>query len=204
MNNKQHWETVYNDKDSDSVSWFQSQAKQSLSMIDALQLPKSASLIDIGGGASNLVDDLLNRGFQQLQVLDLSATALAVSRQRLGVKAASVKWRVGDITQIQLSDNSIDLWHDRAVLHFLTDHSDQRLYTKNLSHAVKPQGHVIIATFAEDGPQNCSGLSIQRHSAESLQLLLGDEFELLSQYNEQHETPFASSQNFIYCLFRKR
>ncbi|NRB39338.1 MAG: class I SAM-dependent methyltransferase [Pseudomonadales bacterium] len=204
MDKKNHWEGVYNTKASDDVSWFQVHATQSLAMIDKLKLEKTAAIIDIGGGASTLVDDLLIRGFENLQVLDLSAAALAVSQSRLAEKAQKVDWLVGDITELELPKDSLDLWHDRAVFHFLTEAADQQKYISTLKHSLKKGGHVIIATFAEDGPQKCSGLAIQRHSAESLQRIFGDNFELLEQFSEQHQTPFTTSQNFIYCLFSKR
>ena len=196
-----HWETVYSSKSADAVSWYQAQATRSLAWIAASGLAHSASIIDIGGGASNLVDDLLALGYSQLAVLDLSAAALAIVQQRLGEQ--SVTWRVGDVTELELSKNSIDLWHDRAVFHFLTQPEQRAAYRRILTTAIKPQGHVIIATFADDGPKQCSGLPVMRYTAEQLAAELGDNFRLIKSERESHATPFGTQQAFIYCHFQR-
>lgn len=203
MDNKDYWDNVYNNKSSDKVSWYQEHASPSLKIIAQLQLSPHAPIIDIGGGASTLVDDLLAQGFSQLQVLDVSAAALEIAQKRLGERAEQVDWLVSDITDCSLAENNLMLWHDRAVFHFLTEPQDQQSYIESLSKALQKGGYLLIATFAIDGPTQCSGLNIQQHSADSLQTLLGGDFELLEQLTELHKTPFSTQQKFIYCLFRK-
>ncbi len=203
MESKDHWEKVYATKATDSVSWFQEHASQSLKIIQNTGVESTALIIDVGGGASTLVDDLLSQGYKNLTVLDLSDAALAAAKGRLGNKADGVQWIEGDITKINLPKHAFDVWHDRAVFHFLTSEQDRATYVKTVSYAVKPGGHVIIATFAEDGPTQCSGLPIVRYSAQSLHSEFGELFELLHQEKEAHHTPFGTVQNFIYCYCRK-
>lgn len=198
-----HWETVYTTKTADSVSWFQPQASRSLAWIANSGIPHHASIIDIGGGASTLVDDLLAQGYTQLAVLDLSTAALAIVQQRLGDQAKAITWHVGDITQQAFPANSIELWHDRAVFHFLTQPEQRDAYRRLLNIALVPQGHLIIATFAEDGPEKCSGLPVMRYSAAQLAAEIGDNFRLLKTERESHFTPFGTEQSFIYCHFQK-
>ncbi len=202
-NKKTHWETVYATKPADSVSWFQPHAEKSLEIIQATGQNKHAALIDVGGGASTLVDDLLNLGYDNLSVLDLSAAALKVAQDRLGAKAATVNWLVGDITTVSLPANAYDIWHDRAVFHFLTEEADRRAYVAQVMRSVRPNGHIIIATFAEDGPEKCSGLPVMRYSPEALHQEFGRGFQLVSQDKETHHTPFGTDQQFIYCYCRK-
>ena len=160
MNSKQHWEQVYATKSSDSVSWFQEHADQSLRLIHNTGLGKEAAIIDVGGGASTLVDDLSSEGFSDLTVLDLSGAALTVARQRLGKRADAVHWTEGDITRAEFPVHRFDIWHDRAVFHFLTTPADRQAYVERVMRSVRPGGHVIVATFAEDGPEKCSGLPV--------------------------------------------
>ena len=202
-NKKTHWETVYETKPADSVSWFQPHAKKSLEIIQATGQNKHAALIDVGGGASTLVDDLLNLGYDNLSVLDLSAAALKVAQDRLGAQAATVNWLVGDITTVSLPANAYDIWHDRAVFHFLTEEADRRAYVAQVMRSVRPNGHIIIATFAEDGPEKCSGLPVMRYSPEALHQEFDRGFQLVSQDKETHHTPFGTDQQFIYCYCRK-
>lgn len=202
-NKKTHWETVYETKPADSVSWFQPHAEKSLEIIQATGQNKHAALIDVGGGASTLVDDLLNLGYNNLSVLDLSAAALKVAQDRLGAKAATVNWLVGDITTVSLPANAYDIWHDRAVFHFLTEEADRRAYVAQVMRSVRPNGHIIIATFAEDGPEKCSGLPVMRYSPEALHQEFDRGFQLVSQDKETHHTPFGTDQQFIYCYCRK-
>lgn len=202
-NKKTHWETVYETKPADSVSWFQPHAEKSLEIIQATGQNKHAALIDVGGGASTLVDDLLNLGYDNLSVLDLSAAALKVAQDRLGAKAATVNWLVGDITTVSLPANAYDIWHDRAVFHFLTEEADRRAYVAQVMRSVRPNGHIIIATFAEDGPEKCSGLPVMRYSPEALHQEFDRGFQLVSQDKETHHTPFGTDQQFIYCYCRK-
>ena len=204
MDTKQHWEKVYSDKSADAVSWFQPHAIRSLKLIQSLVVDKAAHIIDVGGGASTLVDDLLEQGYSNLSVLDLSAAALQVAKNRLGNAAAKIHWLEGDVTQLSLPENSIDLWHDRAVFHFLTTEEERRRYVGTVLKSVRPGGYVLVATFAEDGPEKCSGLPVQRYSASGLHTEFGSAFELLGHETEQHETPFGTSQSFVYCYCRRR
>ena len=204
MDNKRHWEQVYTTKASDSVSWFQEHADQSLRLIHNTRLGKDAAIIDVGGGASRLVDDLVAEGYTDLTVFDLSSTALAVARQRLGKHADIVHWIEGDITRTKFPMNRFDIWHDRAVFHFLTDPADRHAYVERVLSSVRPGGHVIVATFAEDGPEKCSGLPVMRYQPETLHVVFGDTFQLVEHKKEAHHTPFGTTQQFVYCYCRKR
>ena len=204
MDNKQHWEQVYTTKASDSVSWFQEHADQSLRLIHNTRLGKDAAIIDVGGGTSRLVDDLVAEGYTDLTVFDLSSTALAVARQRLGKHANIVHWIEGDITRTKFPMNRFDIWHDRAVFHFLTDPADRHAYVERVLSSVRPGGHVIVATFAEDGPEKCSGLPVMRYQPETLHAVFGDTFQLVEHKKEAHHTPFGTVQQFVYCYCRKR
>ncbi|MCQ4166084.1 class I SAM-dependent methyltransferase [Tahibacter harae] len=199
----EHWENVYRSKPRDTVSWFRPHLECSLDWIQAALPDRRARLIDVGGGASTLPDDLLAQGYENLTVLDLSEAALAVSRQRLGAAAARVSWRQGDIGEVMLEPHSIDLWHDRAVFHFFTDDTGRQAYLRQLARALKPGGHLILATFAPDGPARCSGLPVQRYDAPALQQLLGADYLLQRHTVEAHETPGGSVQPFTYCLFQR-
>lgn len=203
MKSKEHWEQVYTMKSETGVSWFQEHALKSVQLITQTGVAKDASIIDVGGGASTLIDDLLAEGYRQVTVLDLSETALAASRARLGTDALGVTWLAGDITKIELPRHSYDVWHDRAVFHFLTTREERVAYVNAVLHAVKPGGHVIVATFAQDGPDKCSGLPVMRYSADGLHAEFGAPFTLLKQEREEHHTPFGTVQKFIYCLCRK-
>lgn len=201
MDRKQHWDQIYSSKSPDSVSWFQGHAEQSLQLIHRTGLGKEAAIIDVGGGAAILVDELVREGYRDLTVLDLSAAALAVAKLRLETDA--VHWLEGDITRVELPVKRFDIWHDRAVFHFLTDSSDRIAYVEQVMRAVRPGGHVIIATFAEDGPEKCSGLPVMRYRPESLHAEFGDAFLLLDYTNEAHHTPSGKVQQFVYCYCRK-
>ncbi|MCK9213546.1 MAG: class I SAM-dependent methyltransferase [Rhodoferax sp.] len=199
MDNRAHWENVYQTKPADTVSWFQAHAEHSLALIQSIGCDKSASIIDVGGGASTLVDDLLTAGYGKLSVLDLSSEALSVARQRLGIKGNPVEWIVGDICQVDLPAQAYDIWHDRAVFHFLTDPADRRAYVEQVMKAVKPGGRVIVATFGPDGPEKCSGLPVKRYSPDGLHGEFGSSFELIEHASEAHTTPTGNVQHFIYC-----
>ncbi len=203
MDRKQHWEQVYHSKTADSVSWFQEHSDQSLRLIHNAGLGKEAAIIDVGGGTSRLVDDLAAAGYTDLTVLDLSSAALAVAKRRLGKYAATVHWIEGDITRAEFPKHRFDIWHDRAVFHFLTDPVDRHAYVERVMHAVRPGGHVIVATFAEDGPEKCSGLPVMRYQAETLHAEFGDAFLLVEHEKEAHHTPFGTVQQFVYCYCRK-
>lgn len=199
---KAHWERVYSSKATNAVSWFQEHAEQSLALIEATGAGRTAAIIDVGGGASTLVDDLLDAGHARLSVLDLSGAALAAARQRLGTRADRVRWIEADILNARLPDRHFDVWHDRAVFHFLTAPADREAYVRQVRHAVRPGGHVIVATFAEDGPQQCSGLPVMRYSHDALHGEFGPAFSLLGKASELHPTPFGTVQSFIYCYCR--
>ena len=203
MQSKAHWEKIYSTKKTDSVSWFQEHADHSLHLIRDTGVPHSAKIIDIGGGASTLVDDLLQEGYSNLTVLDLSAAALSVVKDRLGSHADSVCWLEGDITEISLPVDAFDVWHDRAVFHFLTNQEDRQTYVATVLRSVKLGGHVIIATFAKDGPLQCSGLPVMRYTPDELHAEFGASFILAHHEREEHHTPFGTVQKFIYCYCRK-
>jgi trans-aconitate methyltransferase len=198
-----HWQTVYMTKAVDSVSWYQPVPETSLSALAGLPVDNSASLIDIGGGASALADSLLEQGWRDLTVLDISDAALAVSRARLGELAKSVDWVTVDITTWQPS-RTYDVWHDRAVFHFLTDPTAREAYKQALSQSLKAGGHLVMATFAPNGPERCSGLVVQRYDAEGLQSELGEDFQLIESWSDIHVTPGGVAQNFCWAIFSKQ
>jgi len=177
--------------------------QRSLSLIKGLNLAVGAPIIDVGGGASTLVDDLLVRGHQSITVLDISEKALALAKARLGRKAEMVTWICNDINSVDLPKYYYELWHDRAVFHFLTTVDQQWKYRNNLLKALKPGGHLVIGTFAPEAPPKCSGLPVQRYCPERLQNLLGAEFELKLSGKELHITPGGVEQMYLYCHFRK-
>ncbi len=197
-----HWENVYATKDEHTVSWFQERPDISLDLIRATGVKTSASIIDIGGGASRLVDALIDEGFEAITVLDLSEKALTTSKARLGARGAHVQWVVADITTWE-PPQSYDVWHDRAALHFLTDPKDRAAYAERVSRAVRPGGHVIIGTFALDGSERCSGLPIVRYDAASLGKILGPSFELIESKRHEHHTPAGAIQRFQFSRFRR-
>jgi hypothetical protein len=199
---KEHWDQVYTEKAPSEVSWFQSEPRASLAVLDRFAVPVSSPFIDIGGGASNLIDALLARGWADVTVVDIAAPALAAAKARLGEAAASVQWEVADITRWQPS-RRYGVWHDRAVFHFLTEPAQQAAYRDALLSGTAPDALVIIATFAPDGPEKCSGLTVQRHDAASLAAALGSEFTLLDDWREEHLTPWGLAQKFIWCVFRR-
>jgi SAM-dependent methyltransferase len=200
---KTYWEKVYDGKPADALSWYQDHAGMSLALIRQSRLGPDAELIDIGGGASNLIDDLLRLGYRNLTVLDIAASGLNVARDRLGEHAASVKWMEADVTTEPFPKHQYDLWHDRAVFHFLTEPEDRLRYVNALSTALKPGGFAIIGTFALDGPDKCSGLPTQRYSIEHLTAEVGSQFERLAHAEEEHQTPSGTVQKFLYCYFKK-
>ena len=203
MDHKQHWEQIYSTKPSDAVSWFQDHADQSLRLIHNTRLGRNAAIIDVGAGASTLVDDLLAEGYTDLTVLDLSPAALMVAKQRLAQHAECVRWAEGDVTRAEFPVHRFDIWHDRAVFHFLTEPADRQAYVEQVVRSVRPGGHVIVATFAEDGPEKCSGLPVVRYQPESLHAEFGDAFLLVGHEKEAHHTPSGAVQQFVYCYCRK-
>jgi ubiquinone/menaquinone biosynthesis C-methylase UbiE len=204
MDTKAHWENIYKTKEPTAVSWYQPRPDVSLRLIEKAAPDKASAIIDIGGGASTLVDHLLAEGYTRVAVLDISAEALKRAIRRIGRSSAErVNWFEADITDIDLIEHQFDVWHDRAVFHFLTLPEDRTRYVETMTKALKPGGHLIIATFAADGPEQCSGLNVQRYGAAELQDVLGSAFELIETINETHQTPFGTGQKFIYGLCRK-
>lgn len=197
-----HWQNVYQTKDEKAVSWFQERPDISLDLIRATGVDAGASIIDIGGGASRLVDALIGEGFDAVSVLDLSERALATSKARLGTEGTQVQWIVADITHWQPSQ-TYDVWHDRAALHFLTDPKDRAAYIERVLKAVRVGGHVIIGTFAPDGPERCSGLPVVRHNAATLGELLGPSFALTETRWHDHQTPSGAIQKFQFSRFQR-
>ncbi len=198
-----HWERIYRKRRPEELSWFQQKPERSLGMIEQLSLPRSAAIIDVGGGASSLVDFLLQQGWQDLTVLDISGAALQQARARLGKQAQRISWIEADITRFS-SERRYTLWHDRAVFHFLTDEADRRNYMEVLTKSLEPGGYLLMATFAKDGPQKCSGLNVVQYCPESLASELGKPFSLKESQRETHTTQGGVEQRFVYCLFQYR
>jgi SAM-dependent methyltransferase len=194
-----HWETVYRTKAPQAVSWYRAHLEVSFGFIARAAPGPSASIIDVGGGESTLVDDLLRSGYENLTVLDVSATALDATRQRLGPDAGRVQWVQADVTTAPLPPRSFDVWHDRAVFHFLTKQEDRAAYVRQVLHAVRPGGHVIVSTFGPEGPERCSGLDVVRYDAAELHDQFGRSFRLIESTKELHVTPWGSTQQFLYC-----
>ena len=198
-----HWEKVYTTKAEDEVSWFQENPTTSLRLIRNAGASSDSRVIDIGGGASRLVDALLEQGFRALTVLDISASALETAKTRLGTAGSKVEWIVADATK-WTPERSYDLWHDRAAFHFLTEPADRDAYIDRLRLAVAPGGQVIIGTFALDGPEKCSGLPVQRYDPESLAKTVGSAFELVEHQDHRHVTPWGAAQSFQFSVLRRR
>jgi SAM-dependent methyltransferase len=201
MDAESHWEHIYQTKSPEETSWYVPHLQLSLDWILEAAPDRSSRIIDMGGGRSTLVDDLLERQYTALTIVDISAAALALSQKRLGQKAKQVNWLLADATTIALPKNSFDVWHDRAVFHFLTDLEERRAYTSRLTASLRSGGHLIIATFGPEGPVRCSGLPTVRYDSESLQAELGPRFRLAKSSIVEHETPFGTSQQFLYCHF---
>lgn len=202
VNRKAHWETVYTTKAENQVSWFQENPAPSFELIDLARPTSESRIVDIGGGASRLVDGLVARGFKHVTVLDISNSALDAAKARLGERASQVQWIVADITAWSPTQ-TFDVWHDRAAFHFLIDAADRSAYVKLMRQAIKPGGHIVIGTFAIDGPEKCSGLPVNRYDADSLAKELGEGFELINNRQHDHSTPWNSAQHFQFCMFRR-
>jgi len=202
MDRREHWEQVYSSKPSDRLGWYKPRLQTSLDWITALAPDPGEPIIDVGGGASTLVDDLLGRGYTDITVLDLAGPALDLIRTRLGERRSAVTWLCGDITEIELEENAFQLWHDRAVFHFLTEPDDRARYLANLRRALRPGGHLVIGTFAPEAPPKCSGLPVQRYDLDLLQETLGNEFLPRRNQKELHVTPGGVEQMYLYAEFR--
>jgi len=199
MDVKKHWDALYTSKAPDQVSWYRPHLEKSLALIERAAGSRTASIIDVGGGESTLVDDLLARGYQNITVLDVSQTAIDITRKRLGLAAAQIHWLVADITEAQFEPGAYHLWHDRAVFHFLISAEHRAAYVRQVAHAVKPGGYVIISAFGREGPTKCSGLEVVRYDSESLHDQFGARFRLIESSKELHNTPFGTTQQFLYC-----
>jgi len=203
MTQREHWEKVYLTNQPDKLGWYKPHLETSLKWIKELDLSEDSNIIDVGGGASMLVDDLLNEVYRSITVVDLSKKALALAKERLGERAKLVTWLEEDITSVPLAARHYDLWHDRAVFHFLTAPEQRQQYRINLLKALRPGGHLIIAAFAPEAPPKCSGLPVERYSADKLESTLGAKFELKRHKKELHITPGGVEQMYLYCHFRK-
>jgi nucleoside-diphosphate-sugar epimerase len=203
MGTRAHWDNTYSTKSDTQVSWYQPVPERSLALVTSAAPDHSAAIIDIGGGASRLVDRLVDGGYGDITVLDVSEVALGRARDRLGASAEKVDWIIADITRWQ-PKRTWDVWHDRAVFHFLTDRAAQDAYIAALTNATKVGSAVIMATFALNGPERCSGLPVQRYSAQTLAVRLGPGFSLYADETETHPTPFGTTQEFSYAAFRRQ
>ena len=201
MSTKNHWEQVYLSRPADKLGWYTPHLQTSLNWIKELDLAKDSPVIDVGGGVSSLADDLLDAGHRSITIIDISGNALSAVKNRLGNRAELITWIEGDITAVELPTNYFELWHDRAVFHFLTESRQQQNYRDNLLTALKPGGHVIIGVFAPEAPPQCSGLPVQRYTPEQLQSTLGSEFELKRSQKELHITPGGPSRCIIIAAF---
>lgn len=202
-NNKSHWENVFATKNPNEVSWTQKYPKTSMDYLESLNLSKTANIIDIGGGDSNLVDALLDKGYENIWVLDISEFALERAKKRLGDKANSVHWIVSDITVFK-PEVAFDFWHDRAVFHFLTEQESINKYTAIVNNAIADNGNFLLGTFSENGPLKCSGLEIKQYSENTMKQTFSECFEAIKCFTENHTTPFDTVQNFQFCGFKKR
>jgi ubiquinone/menaquinone biosynthesis C-methylase UbiE len=202
MDPRAHWQKVYETKKPTEVSWYQPAARVSSSLIRRVAPDRSAAIIDVGGGASTLVDGLLAAGYSSVSVLDVSSAALAQASERLGGDAARVTWLEANVLDAALPASAYDVWHDRAVFHFLTEAADRERYVKQVRRSVRPGGYVMVATFASDGPTKCSGLEVARYAPEELHGEFGSDFQLVDSAREEHHTPTGAVQPFIYCLCR--
>ncbi len=202
MDAKAHWEKVYQTKAPDAVSWYRPHLETSLALVERTGAGPGAAIIDVGGVESTLAEDLLARGYGDITVLDISETAIEVCKKRMGARAEEIRWLVGDVTLAELELSSYDVWHDRAVFHFLTGTEQREAYVRKVARAVKRGGHVIVGTFGPEGPTKCSGLDVVRYDAGSLHDEFGGRFHLVESQQELHETPFGTTQQFLYCYCR--
>ena len=202
MNKVQHWDRVYRTKAASEVSWYQPEARLSLELIRRVAPQGDVPVLDVGGGASTLVDGLLEGGYRRVTVMDLAAVALDRAQDRLGDRAARVRWIVADVLEAPLLGASYAVWHDRAVFHFLTDARDRARYVAQVQRVVRPGGHIIVAGFGPDGPSRCSGLNVVRYDPHGLHAEFGSAFRLLASAKENHRTPAGTVQPFVYCLCR--
>lgn len=202
MDGQEHWDRIYERRAPDEVSWYRPHLEKSLALIEQARLPADAAIIDVGGGTSTLVDDLLDRGYRRLSVLDISSNAVARARERLGPRADAVTWFVEDVTRFELPAHTYDFWHDRAVFHFLREEDARTRYIASVRRALKPGGHIVIASFGPGGPEHCSGLEVMRYTADEIHDRFGRGFMRVSSFTEAHRTPAGTEQEFVYCYCR--
>lgn len=202
INDQEHWNKIYRTKNEDEVSWFQPYPKTSMEFVELFHLPLNANIIDIGGGDSHFVDALLDKGYKNIWVLDISAAAIEKAKRRLGESASQVQWLVSDVTEFKPAIQ-FDFWHDRAAFHFLTSDDKIYRYVSIAEEAVKKNGYLVLGTFSENGPKKCSGLDIQQYSEASMSARFEVSFERIKCVSEDHETPFHTMQNFLFCSFRR-
>jgi ubiquinone/menaquinone biosynthesis C-methylase UbiE len=202
MDPERHWERVYETKSEDEVSWYRPHLERSLFFTIDAKLEPDAPIIDVGGGSSTLVDDLLDLGHRDVTVLDISHTAIDRAKERLGERAEQVTWLVGDVTSVELPPAHYEFWHDRAVFHFLTEPETRQRYVAAVRRSLKLNGHIVVATFGEQGPDHCSGLEVARYSPDALHDQFGTSFKKVSSRTENHMTPWGAEQEFVYCYCR--
>lgn len=200
---KEHWENVFETKKESEVSWFQKEPKTSINLIEKLNLPKDAKIIDIGGGDSYLMDSLLDLGYTNLYLLDISSKAIERIKNRLGANAENVTFIVSDVLEFHPKE-AFDVWHDRASFHFLTEEIDIEKYSSLVTNSVVSNGNLLIGTFSENGPLKCSGLPITQYNESKMNDVFSNDFEMISSFTEDHQTPFETTQNFIFSTFKKR
>ena len=202
MSEREYWQQIHAMLKPDEVSWYRPHLERSLQFIAEARLSPDSAILDIGGGASTLVDDLLAQSFSDVSVLDISECAIAQAKSRLGAQASAVTWLVADITNVELPERRYDFWHDRAVFHFLREAAARQRYVEAVRRALKPDGHIVVATFGPAGPERCSGLPVMRYTPEGIHGQFGNEFVRLGSDSETHVTPWGSEQEFVYCYCR--
>ena len=202
MDVRNHWDRIYRGKPHEAMSWYRAHLERSLALIERVSPDRDAAIVDVGAGESTLVDDLLARGYRHVTAIDVSQAAVDAARRRLGERAREVEWLVVDVTQAALPAAAYDVWHDRAVFHFLTDPVQRAAYVRQVACAVAPGGYVIVATFGPEGPTKCSGLDVVRYDADALHGEFGAQFRLVDSETEIHRTPAGANQQFLYCLCR--
>ena len=202
MSSREHWEAIYKTRSADHLSWFRPHLDRSLAFLEAANVSRSGGVIDVGGGASTFADDLLDRGYTNVTVLDLSRAALDAARGRLGERAGLVQWICADVTETELPVGAYEFWHDRAVFHFLRDPAARGRYVAAVRRSLKPGGHAVVATFGPHGPEKCSGLEVLRFTPEALHAEFGSDFARLASATEIHTTPWGTEQEFVYCYCR--
>ena len=200
---EEHWDVIYATKDEQEVSWFQPYPKTSMQFVDLFNLPLNANIIDIGGGDSHFVDALIAKGYTNIWVLDISAKAIEKAKQRLGKSASKIHWIVSDVTDFK-PPVKFDFWHDRAAFHFLTTENQIYKYVSIAENAIKKDGYLILGTFSENGPTMCSGLNVKQYSKASMSARFEIVFKRIKCIEEDHTTPFHTTQNFLFCSFKKK